>query len=146
MNSPEETMLMERDLDAVEAALSEARARHVDPVARELQELAVSLRDDPPRPGRTSSARCARGWRPGSDPGTARCGVRAAALRGRVAQAARLLAWMAGGRRLVETLGRGVTFVAVARPGGTGGSADDDSAFSAGSGRPPAAQPWPPSR
>ena len=54
MNSPEDTMLMERDLAALDAALSEGRAEHDDPAARELQELALCLA--PRRPGRTRTS------------------------------------------------------------------------------------------
>ena len=50
MNSPEDTMLMERDLDALDAALSAGHADHEDQGARELQELALLLRDEAARP------------------------------------------------------------------------------------------------
>ena len=52
MNSPEDTMLMERDLDALDAALSAGHADHEDQGARELQELALLLRDEAARPRR----------------------------------------------------------------------------------------------
>ncbi len=133
MNSPEDTMLMERDLAALEAALSEGRAGHDDPAARELQELALCLRDDAPGPGedfeRVMRVRMAAGFPPRE--GSPR--ARAAALRGRVPRKLPdLHEWMpvAG---LAATLVLVVTFVAVVLPGGTGGSADDDSASSAGS-------------
>jgi hypothetical protein len=44
------TATIERDLTAVEDALADGVASHDDPVARELQELALALRADAPRP------------------------------------------------------------------------------------------------
>ena len=46
----DETATIERDLAAVEAALASGSAAHEDPTARELQELALELRADAPRP------------------------------------------------------------------------------------------------
>jgi hypothetical protein len=46
----DETTTIERDLAAVEAALASGTAAHEDPIARELQELALELRADAPRP------------------------------------------------------------------------------------------------
>jgi Domain of unknown function (DUF4349) len=46
----DETATIERDLAAVEAALASGSAAHEDPTARELQELALELRGDTPRP------------------------------------------------------------------------------------------------
>jgi Domain of unknown function (DUF4349) len=46
----DETGTIERDLAAVEAALASGTAAHEDPIARELQELALELRADAPRP------------------------------------------------------------------------------------------------
>jgi len=46
----DETATIERDLAAVEAALAGGTAAHEDPIARELQELALELRADAPRP------------------------------------------------------------------------------------------------
>ncbi|MGZ8650432.1 MAG: DUF4349 domain-containing protein [Solirubrobacteraceae bacterium] len=48
MKPPEDTATIERDLQAVDAALAGGAARHDDPVARELQELALALRADTP--------------------------------------------------------------------------------------------------
>jgi len=50
MKPPEDTATIERDLHAVDAALAGGAARHDDPVARELQELALALRADAPVP------------------------------------------------------------------------------------------------
>jgi hypothetical protein len=46
----DETATIERDLAAVEAALASGTAAHEDPIARELQERALELRADAPRP------------------------------------------------------------------------------------------------
>ena len=53
MTHPEDTATIERDLRAVDAALSDGAARHHDPEARELQELALALRADSPVPDRS---------------------------------------------------------------------------------------------
>jgi hypothetical protein len=50
MTHPEDTATIERDLRAVDAALAAGAAEHGDPQARELQELALALRADTPRP------------------------------------------------------------------------------------------------
>ena len=50
MKNPEDTATMERDLRAVDAALSRGALTHEDPSARELQELALALRADSPAP------------------------------------------------------------------------------------------------
>ena len=51
MNRPDETTAtIERDLEAVETALSGGVAAHEDRAARELQELALALRADAPEP------------------------------------------------------------------------------------------------
>jgi hypothetical protein len=50
MTHPEDTATIERDLRAVDAALAAGAAEHGDPQARELQELALALRADAPRP------------------------------------------------------------------------------------------------
>ena len=50
MTHPEDTAIIERDLCAVDTALSDAGASHPDSAARDLQELALALRDDSPVP------------------------------------------------------------------------------------------------
>ena len=50
MTPPEDTTTIERDLSAVDAALSGGSASHDDPAARELQELALALKADTPVP------------------------------------------------------------------------------------------------
>jgi len=50
MKHPEDTATIDRDLLAVDAAMRGGVADHDDPVARELQELALALRADAPRP------------------------------------------------------------------------------------------------
>ena len=52
MKNPEDTATIERDLLAVDAALSKGAATDEDPSARELQELALALRADSPVPDR----------------------------------------------------------------------------------------------
>nr|MBA3264287.1 hypothetical protein [Thermoleophilaceae bacterium] len=46
----DDTATIERDLAAVEAALAGGAATHGDALTRELQELALELRADAPRP------------------------------------------------------------------------------------------------
>ena len=58
MTNPEDTATIERDLRAVDAVLSGAAPAHEDPLARELQELALALKADTPVPDRTF----ARNW------------------------------------------------------------------------------------
>jgi len=53
MTHPEDTATIERDLRAVNAALSGGAPTHDDPTARELQELALALQADSPVPDRT---------------------------------------------------------------------------------------------
>jgi hypothetical protein len=66
------TATMERDLAAVEDALAHGTASHDDPVARELQELALALRADAPRPdpefARRLRTRVERGFPPVLNP------------------------------------------------------------------------------
>ena len=50
MTHPDDTATIERDLRAVDAALAGDGAVHDDPLARELQELALALRADSPEP------------------------------------------------------------------------------------------------
>ncbi len=52
MKNPEDTATIERDLRAVDAALSKGAATDEDASARELQELALALRADSPVPDR----------------------------------------------------------------------------------------------
>jgi Domain of unknown function (DUF4349) len=141
MNSPEDTMLMERDLAALDAALSAGRAEHDDPTARELQELALCLRSEAAGPDedfeRVMRVRMAAGFPPRE--GSPR--ARAAALRGRVPRRLPALRewWPAVG--LGATLVLVVAVAVVALPGGSGGG-NDDAGSAAGGGvnapRPPA--------
>jgi hypothetical protein len=72
MNNPEDTATIERDLRAVDAALSDGAATHDDPSARELQELALALRGDSPVPDRVFAQELGRRVEAGfpPDPGT----------------------------------------------------------------------------
>jgi Domain of unknown function (DUF4349) len=60
MTPPDDTATIERDLDAVDAALADDSVTHPDPVARELQELALALRADTPQPEPQFAQRLAR--------------------------------------------------------------------------------------
>ena len=75
MKPPEDTATIERDLHAVDAALAGGAARHDDPVARELQELALALRADAPvpEPAFAQDLRGARGGRLSSRARSAAC-------------------------------------------------------------------------
>ena len=60
----DDTATIERDLAAVETALASGAATHADPLARELQELALRAERRPAAARAGSSLRsCARGWR-----------------------------------------------------------------------------------
>jgi Domain of unknown function (DUF4349) len=50
MTHPDDTATIDRDLDAVDSALGSGSARHEEPAARELQELALVLAAEAPRP------------------------------------------------------------------------------------------------
>jgi Domain of unknown function (DUF4349) len=50
MSEHDRTATIDRDLAAIEDALTDGVARHRDPVAHELQELALTLRADAPQP------------------------------------------------------------------------------------------------
>jgi hypothetical protein len=50
MTHPDDTATIDRDLGAVDAALASGSAEHAEPAARELQELALALSADAPRP------------------------------------------------------------------------------------------------
>jgi hypothetical protein len=60
MKNPEDTATIERDLLAVDAALSNGAATDEDPSARELQELALALRADSPVAERACSPQADR--------------------------------------------------------------------------------------
>jgi hypothetical protein len=60
MKNPEDTTTIERDLRAVDAALSRGAPTHEDPSARELQELALALRADSPAPDRAFAGELGR--------------------------------------------------------------------------------------
>jgi Domain of unknown function (DUF4349) len=60
MNTPEDTATVERDLRAVDAALSGGVPAHGDPGVRELQGLALALRADSPAPDPAFAAKLDR--------------------------------------------------------------------------------------
>jgi hypothetical protein len=125
MTPPEDTATIERDLSAVDAALSGGSAAHEDPAARELQELALALRADAPLPdhgfAQDLGRRVAAGFpdRPGPRPSRFRLG------RVNLLRVAGVLAPLCLVVALVFAAGGPLT-------GGTGG--DDDSG--AGGGAP----------
>jgi hypothetical protein len=144
----DESTTIERDLGAVELALGTGAATHADPVARELQELALELRADAPQ----AEPRFAEGLRARVEagfpraPGSARGRAEAAGARQQAALerlAARAARGPDGlGRRLLRPIaGVGlplllivvVVFAAGGPPGGGGGGGGDDNASSAGS-------------
>ncbi len=134
MNSPEDTMLMERDLAALDAALSAGRADHDDEDARELQELSLCLRADAAQPDedfeRVMRVRMAAGFprKQGSPRG------RVAALRSRMPRTLPTMRewWPAAG--LGATLMLVVAVVVVALPGGSGGGSGNDAGSASGGG------------
>jgi hypothetical protein len=92
------TATIERDLRAVDAALAGGAARHEDPLARELQELALALRADAASPDEEFAAMLDERVRAGfpAAPGSLRARVEAAGesargLRRRLPSPARLL-------------------------------------------------------
>jgi hypothetical protein len=113
--------LIERDLTAVDDALASGAASHGDPLARELQELALTLRADAPQPepgfAEELRARVDEGF-PRATPGTTRRFAR------------RFLVPVAG-VGLPLALIVGVIFAA-GGPSGSAGGGDDDSAGSSG--------------
>jgi Domain of unknown function (DUF4349) len=68
------TATIERDLRAIDAALEDGAATHGDPLARELQELALALRADAAEPGEEFAAALGERVKAGfpAAPGTAR--------------------------------------------------------------------------
>ena len=138
--------LIERELAAVDDALASGRATHADPLARELQELALTLRADAPRPD-PAFAEELRGRVDERFPvagGSAR--ARAEAARARQEAALRRLTAPRATRRFARRFGLpvvgtlvplalivGVIFAAGGPSGPSGGG--DDSAGSSGGGR-----------
>jgi hypothetical protein len=142
----DETATIERDLAAVETALTSGTATHEDAAARELQELALELRADAPRPGpgfaEELRARVEAGFP--RDPESSRARAEAAAGR-QQATLARLAARAARGpdalsrRFLLPIAGVGlplllivVVVFAAGGPPGAGGGGDDDAASGGG--------------
>jgi hypothetical protein len=141
----DDTAMIERDLAAVDEALASGAATHDDAPARELQELALALRADAPRPearfAEALRARMEEGFPPSA--GSAR--ARAEAARARQQATLKRLAAPGAGRRSVRRFGLailgtalplalivGVIFAAggPSRPAGS----DDDSGASGGGG------------
>jgi hypothetical protein len=83
----ESTATMERDLRAVDAALTGGAASHDDPVVRELQELALALRADAARPEDEFASALDQRVREGFPPVPGSMRARISAAGGRVRQA-----------------------------------------------------------
>ena len=127
MTTPDMTATIERDLGAVEAALASGAARHAEPEARELQELALALAAEAPQP-RTEFAeqlalRVERGF-----PAPSRAHRRARRRRGSLGELADAFAPLVGVVATIALIG------AVVLVAGSGNGSDDDSAGSAAGG------------
>jgi hypothetical protein len=138
MTPPDETATIERDLTAVETALTAGAASHDDPAARELQELALRLRADAPAP-RPAFADELRGRVEAGFPraGATRDRQQAALerLSARAARAPRALSALAREVLLpVGGVGLGVALIVGMVLVAGGPSGDDDAADGGGSG------------
>jgi Domain of unknown function (DUF4349) len=124
MTHPDDTTTIDRDLDAVDTALASGSAGHDEPAARELQELALVLAAEAPRP-RPEFAEQLRGRVEQGFPKPPRAVRRAGTRRVALGKIAHDFAPLAG---VVATilLIVGVTLVA-------GGGSNDDNADSAAS-------------
>ena len=124
MTHPDDTATIDRDLDAVDSALATGSAGHAEQAARELQELALALAAEAPRPrpefGEELRGRVEQGF-----PRPPRAVRRAGTWRGAFGKLARDFAPLAG---VVATilLVVGVALVA-------GGGSNDNNAASGGS-------------
>jgi hypothetical protein len=127
MTHPDDTATMDRDLDAVDAALVSGSAGHDEPAARELQELALTLAAEAARPrpefAEELRARVERGFPPARGSRRARAGGWRKDL-GSLAHDLVPLAAVVATILLIV----GVTLVA------GGGSSDDDSGGYSGGG------------
>lgn len=144
----DDTATIERDLAAVEAALASGAARHEEPLARELQELALQLSADAPRPepafAEQLRTRVEAGFPRAADTALGRADA------ARARQKAALERLAARRPRAIGGLGRGVllpiggvglplllivgVIFAAGGPGGSGRGGDDDSGASSSGG------------
>jgi hypothetical protein len=111
MTHPDDTTAtVERDLDAVDAALSGGAAGHDDPAVRELQELALALRAEAPRPEDEFAGALEERMRAGfpPEPGSMR-----ARLEGAREAARATVRGLPPPRRLLPGLAAAVTVVAI---------------------------------
>jgi hypothetical protein len=141
----DDTATMERDLAAVETALASGAATHEDPLARELQELALQLRAETPRAEPAFAAELHERMEAGFPAAADSARGRAEAARARQQAALKRLSAPGGGRRfarryLMPIAGVGVPLAlivglifAVGGPSGPSGG-DDDAASMAGGG------------
>ena len=140
----DDTATIERDLAAVETALADGAATHEDPLARELQELALQLRADAPRAEPSFAAQLQGRMEAGFPPAADSPRGRAEAARARQQAALKRLSAPRAGRRfarryLLPAAGVGVPLAlivglvfAVGVPSGP--STDGDDAGSGGGG------------
>jgi hypothetical protein len=126
MTHPDDTATIDRDLDAVDTALTRGSAEHDEPAARELQELALVLAAEAPRPrpefAERLRERVEHGF-PRPPRAVRRAGTRRVAF-GKLAHDFAPLAGVVATILLIV----GVTLVA------GGGSSDDNAASSGGGG------------
>jgi hypothetical protein len=127
MTTPDETATIERDLGAVEAALASGAARHAEPEARELQELALALAAEAPQPraefAEQLALRVERGF-----PAPTRAHRRARRRRGSLGELADAFAPLLG---VMATI---LLIVGVVLVAGGGSGSDGDSGGSAAGG------------
>ena len=133
----DDTATIERDLAAVETALASGAATHEDPLARELQELALQLRVDAPRAEPSFAEELHERMEAGFPAARDSARGRAEAARARQQAALKRLSAPGGGRRfarryLMPIAGVGVPLAlivglvfAVGGPSGPSGGDDD---------------------
>jgi hypothetical protein len=135
----DDTATIERELAAVETALASGAADHEDPLARELQELALQLRADAPRAreefAEQLGARVEEGFPRGDDArarqraALERLSAKAAKAPGSLSSLVRDVLLPVGGVAVGVLLIVGIVLVA----GGSGGGSDDNDASGGGS-------------
>ena len=142
----DDTATIERDLAAVETALASGAATHEDPLARELQELALQLRVDAPRAEPSFAEELHERMEAGFPAARDSARGRAEAARARQQAALKRLSAPGGGRRfarryLMPAAGVGVPLAlivglifAVGGPSGPSGGDDDAGGGGGGAG------------
>jgi Domain of unknown function (DUF4349) len=131
MTHPEDTATIERDLDAVDAALASGSAAHAEREARELQELALALAAEAPQPPAELAERLGRRVEQGFPKPTAaqrRAAKRRSPTRRAFGELAHAFGPLAGVVATIAVIG-GIAVVA-----GGGSSTDGDSGGSSAGG------------